>query len=997
MIRFVFWDEWPRPLQIILFIFSFLFIASMFYALVCDILGYDIILGWEVISKATPLAVEIKTIGAGPFQFPLVVDNYVVTVQYHGSDMSVNRFAGYFSLLAIIFALVLGITASTYLKKFWYVFVSVIFIVILLFFKVDTLHLFGWSDNTAIVLIIASYLGLAYFLNAIQPYHDFVLRLKAFTGITIGWGTLIYFFAGVEQPFLLLSANAFLIPFLIGVLFIFMVSHEIMYFVIIALTKSPAKSGNSLTQFTLFTVIYLANVLILYLHDTHVIEWDFYYLNPYVLLVVSATLGLWGLQSRRIFFRNSVKDYPILVYMYLVMGIFCFGSLFYFLGNANDPILQVVKDAIIYSHLGFGAIFFIYVITNFMGMLRKNMQVAKVIYKPTNMPHFTFRFAGAIVVLALFLKENIEVPVNHTLSGMFNHTGDYYKVIGDKLNAESYYDNGRLYGYMNHKSNYALARIYESRGDTENAIKHYENAVRKRPSEMAYVNLSALKMKQGDLFKSLFTLNDGQRFFPSGKAILNNKGHLFNRINISDSALIYFDASHRAGDRLHAAATNYLAVLTHSNFNFDADSVSRHYNAQNAASALANVMLLRNMEANFSIYPVESEPEERFTESTAAFWANYLINQYRFADSIVFNKLESTLANPSNGRFQEEVDYSLAIAYYQAGYIRKAVDKFRQLALKGTRQSGRYFHDLGLLMMEMSDFRQAAGYFELALSENYDDAGFKINVCELEYDQKKVFDEWGKLAENDSSLNSETAKSIIQILVMPVNEAALLDDSMLYLYLHYKKSELTEPQTDGLFRLLNEPSLIVKTGLDLAEYYYMKEYYGLAEKYMDKALQLEADVTIHRRLWLLHLDNLARRNDISALEKALGGEKWIPFDRRWYYRAAIANARGDSEEARRLFEIIKNMNPFHEDAIIASAAFFEEDQEDLKSYNILVEALLQYPWSVKLIKAYILECIDENLHSYALNSLNTLKILTDDDDYEGFVKRNEAQLQSTED
>ena len=323
----------------------------------------------------------------------------------------------------------------------------------------------------------------------------------------------------------------------------------------------------------MFSVIYLANVLILYLYDTRVIEWDFYYLNPYILLVVSALLGLWGLQSRKVLFKNSIKDYPILVYMYLVMGIFCFGSLFYFLGNANDPILQVIKDAIIYSHLGFGAMFFVYVIFNFMGMLRKNMPVAKVIYKPSNMPHFTFRFAGSIVVLALFLLEDIEVPVNHTLSGMFNHVGDYYNEIDDNLNAETYYHNGMLYGYMNHRSNYALAKLYESKGETENAIKHYENAIRIRPSEMAYVNLSTLKIKQGELFKSLFILSDGQRIFPSGRAILNNKGQLFSRISIPDSALIYFDASHRAGDQMHAAATNYMALLAHSKLNFDADSV----------------------------------------------------------------------------------------------------------------------------------------------------------------------------------------------------------------------------------------------------------------------------------------------------------------------------------------------------------------------------------------------------------------------------------------
>ena len=187
-----------------------------------------------------------------------------------------------------------------------------------------------------------------------------------------------------------------------------MVSHEILHFIIIAISRPGIVTGSNLTRFTLFSTIYLLNVTLLLLHDTHVITWNFIYLNPYTILGISSILGLWGLQTRKELFK-SISHFPVLVFMYLVMGLCCFGTIFYFLGNANDPILQVVKDMIIFSHFGFGIIFFIYVISNFMGILRGNMSVEKVIYKPRNMPHFTFRFAGFMIVLGFALKENIEV------------------------------------------------------------------------------------------------------------------------------------------------------------------------------------------------------------------------------------------------------------------------------------------------------------------------------------------------------------------------------------------------------------------------------------------------------------------------------------------------------------------------------------------------------------------------------------------------------------
>ena len=312
------------------------------------------------------------------------------------------------------------------------------------------------------MVIIVSYLGLSYLYNTLQSNWGFPNRLKAFTGLTILWGVLIYFFAEVDHPFLLMVANGFLIPYIIGLIFILMVSHEILHFAVIAISRPGLKSGDNLTRFTIFSFIYLANVTILLLYDTHVINWDFYYLNPYVLLSFSAILGLWGLQTRKELFK-SVKHFPILVLMYLVMGLFCFGSIFYFLGNTNDAILQVVKDAIIYGHFGFGSIFFLYIILNFMGMLRSNMNLEKVIYKPKNLPHFTFRFAGLMVVLGFALKENIQVPLFQTLSGMYNNVGDYYKLTNDLASAESFYENGKLYGYRNHKSNYSLAKIHEGK------------------------------------------------------------------------------------------------------------------------------------------------------------------------------------------------------------------------------------------------------------------------------------------------------------------------------------------------------------------------------------------------------------------------------------------------------------------------------------------------------------------------------------------------------
>ena len=93
------------------------------------------------------------------------------------------------------------------------------------------------------MVVIVSYLGLSYLFNTLRPFWNFSGRLKAFTGLTFLWGILIVFFAEVDQPFLLLAANGFLIPYIIGLVFILMVSHEILHFIVIAISRPGLKTG----------------------------------------------------------------------------------------------------------------------------------------------------------------------------------------------------------------------------------------------------------------------------------------------------------------------------------------------------------------------------------------------------------------------------------------------------------------------------------------------------------------------------------------------------------------------------------------------------------------------------------------------------------------------------------------------------------------------------------------------------------------------------------
>ncbi len=986
--RFNFWSEWPAPIKNTFLLFGFLFFASILYTLFTDALGYSNVLDWQIAGQPEEIPVRVTTVEVGPFQFVVPEVNFLISETFIGSDLHVNVITNYTFFFFLVLSLVLGITSTTYLPKLWYVVLNLIFILILAFFKFDQLHVFGLSDNTLLMVVIVSYLGLSYLFNTLRPFWNFPDRLKAFSGLTLLWGILIAFFAEVDQPFLLLAANGFLIPYIIGLVFILMISHEILHFIVIAISRPGLKTGNNLTRFSLFSLIYLVNVTILLLYDTHVIDWNFYYLNPYVMLSFSSILGLWGLQTRKELFK-SIRQFHILVLLYLVMGIFCFGSIFYFLGNSNDPILQVIKDAIIYSHFGFGAVFFIYIISNFMGMLRNNLDLEKVIYKPKNMPHFTFRFAGLMVVIGFALKENIQVPLYHSLSGMFNNVGDYYKVTNDPDLSESFYENGKLYGYRNHKSNYSLGKIYELKNDLPEAVENYSNATLVRPSEMSFVNLSRLWLTSGDIFNSHFILSDGQNEFPKSAAILNNKGVLFNKLQLPDSALIYFDAAYRSGTKKNTPAVNYIGVLAKHGVQTNPDSILNHYNGSKSYPATTNALALKTRNNIYTQVNNIFRFDSILSVYSASYAINFVTNQYKYVDSTLLNNIEYTAANQSS-RYSEKIKYAVALTNYRIGFVNKSIEALQQLAITSLKGPGPYHFALGLIMIELQDMDQAAFYLESAQFDNYPDSGIPLNLARLETDEfDKAIAYWEKLSLIDS-IGTDVAKSILKILNTSAIGAEKLSDDERILYIRWKIKELGSEKVKEYFKSISDPDKRFQAGNYLVKHYQRKDQGVLADYFKNilvdtppvvKYLSEQKGLKMH--IWL-------REGKYDSIENALGNT-WIPTDQYLYFRGQMEYEIGNSDSFN-YFESIKNMNAFNEEATIRSALFFKETDQFMEPYNILVEASRLNPSSVPLLKAYIREAIDQELTRYSLEGLKSLHQLITIEEYKLFVSENRVKL-----
>ena len=83
----------------------------------------------------------------------------------------------------------------------------------------------------------------------------------------------------------------------------------------------------------------------------------------------------------------------------------------------------------------------------------------------------------------------------------------------------------------------------------------------------------------------------------------------------------------------------------------------------------------------------------------------------------------------------------------------------------------------------------------------------------------------------------------------------------------------------------------------------------------------------------------------------------------------ISEAKGQKDTAGKYYSLVGTWNPYFEEGIIAAADFFrKEKQDDMKPYNILVEAIQVNNNSYRLLKAYAEEAERRGFDEYAASA-----------------------------
>lgn len=972
-----FWQGWVADYKILAVSLLIFFVASMVCLFYPVLMGNSIAIDWSTFQEQKSIESIIHQFDSGPYLLSIPAENYILYEYLQGSNMDTSDIGSLIALAGLMIGFIVLVSILTTLDNFWFYVGSALAIIFIVSLQLDVLMLFGIQDK---FIIPAFAIGLYAIPIAFFRYFNrstaFVYRILVFTLITTGIGIVVAYGATVMVPFFHLTLTSYPAALIITVFFIFCIGHEIPV-AFVYLTNQG--KGNSVSNLIVITVIYLINVFLGALHEAEIIKWNFLFLNPYLLLGISAVLGIYGFLNREKVYAGILDLKPLAAFYYLALGGIALFTISGYAFTLNDSALKIIRDMIMFSHFGFGLAFLLYFLANFLSAMGQNLKVWKVLYEPRFMPWFTYRFAGVIIVLALAIYAGQKEYYYEAFAGFYSYAGDLHEKLGNEDYAVAFHENSVKSGFRTHRSNYLLGTYRAGRNEFQTAITHFDAASTRRPSEYSLINLGNTYIKSGantaqvpEIFASAL------KIMPSSGPLHNNFAIALLKNNQSDSAIASLDFALNDSHSSVQAQTNFFALLVAQGIKINVDSV---LNALDISSPgpLANAMILANLGLGTVSKSIPPPDTIELNVQQATLLNNVLLHQPGNHSASFLEQVDKVTQMEVNAPFSEAIRSNLAHAYYMQGKVNMALEIMSGLIFQSTTHLGRYNYIQGLWALEQLNPELAASYFAYSGTQQYKYGQLFYAMALTEAGNlQAALPVWDTLAVSGSNEHKPIAFSMQRILRISDKELlARSNDDDLYQFTRLRIGHRDSTRFNSILGQIRSDEIKARAIYDRARKLIKADMIQDAVLVYSKIAGLKiADQNLMTQLKHLELRLLAIRNEFISLAKAIN--KNITFDplrqnEKDLYTALLTEST-DVAKAEKLYLAAGTSNAFFEEGILAAAGFMIRNYpETLKAYELLAEAIQRNSTSIRLLKAYRDESYRKGFDIYAANAEERLQ------------------------
>lgn len=930
-----------------------------YFLLIEDVITIPWILGSAIETLERPLTYVSDSF----LQIPITGKHFLIKEFYVAGDYMINSHWIYTFLGVFWFALMTILTVCTYMSRTWYMVSMALFVLSVVGMQPEQLLLFGWTGKSTLLLVLTTYLVPSYLFSKVWTSVSFLLRLLVFLIISATLAIIIHLFSEVAIPFYYLTSYGYPTFLFLCFIFILIISHEIIYGILFLSTYSKSSGGRNTFNLIVLSSIYMINLVLVYLKNMGTIDLNIIYVNTTVLACLSMLIGFWGFERKEALYKNVLPFNPFGAWLYLSLAIIFMSFNVLLLYTNNDPAIEVMEDAITFSHIGFGGMFLIYLLVNFWRAISQNYPVYKIAYKERNLPYFSVNIVGLVVAFILYSNTG-SVSYYQAFGGYYNQLGDLYDKEGKTFLADQYFLESTIWGFKNHKANYSLARLYLKEGKHDLAKEAYKEALKKKPSPQVYVNLAQLYVDKGDFFEALFTLKEGLEVFPQNQKIKNNLALQYEKANIIDSAMIYLSSGDFNNLESTTSKINLSYIGTKHGLAIDEDSLKTLLEESDEQAVTSNLLAYKN-----TVFP-KMAADLTFTGEfkqlnpyNAAYLNNSLIGNIYVKGSQqedMQGVLNDVIKNPLNRDYAKSLHLLRSTCLYYNGFVSKAIQNSNIRSGNEVSMNNPYNRLLGLWTLEQGQPLLSQEYLSGTLRGKQEGFHIPYALAIMNSGQDNEVSEAiiDNLSLNDSILTQQ-ALSAYKMSFSDI--LATTDDSLKYLAIKYRYKDQDINLAKTLIETIKNNNL--KSSL-LSEYILWNINRNRVD-HVNELLKLatkEAAFDDYRKIAQLMNNNYAFDGPTKFTS---------PFYQDLGLLSQLNFIKSDSLRIMRAYSI-GTKTPFNTVQIMVANTFLSSKAPD-KAYQMLLKMGELNPYNTAIAQAYIDQALNQGFPAYAKDELSRIE------------------------
>ena len=760
--------------------------------------GSEGVFGWKVNTELDVVPVKLNSYTKGIFQIPIEGASYVVKEGFETVDQPYNHTVGYIYGGLILLAMCILLTVISTLQRLWYMVGMAVFMLFLSWFGFGYLgklmgnnffsNLAG-DDNSFLIVCMVLYGVGSYFFQSFGKHLGLLPRFFTFIVITAGLAVWIGSATDVKYPVMYLTSFGWVVPLALTLIFMTIVGHDIVYGFFHLITKyNPGSKSNSI-HFGVISFIYLGNLLLIFLKDRGTIDLDILYLDLHWLFAISAILGIWGYRRRGVTIRKFISFAPQGGLLYLSLGIIAFATMAYYHATGNDAIISVLRDIILFSHLGYGIAFVIYAYVNLGVLMGEKVDITKVVYQGELIPHPMLRLLGLIFIFGFYSGAN-QIQREQLLAGHYCAIAETYKAHGDKRLTQKYYDIATQYFFYTHQPHYALADIkMDGKTELTETITHLKNAILSLPNEYTYAKLAQIYTQEEQNTEAIITLQEAVQKFPKSMQLHNNLALAYSKTQSNDSTIYYFDKASALANGSLIPKNNLLAYLaSKKSKNFDPKNLERKNEEAQDLSTKSNRLTLYNVYQTSYQQSLDDslKVNPRLDNKKFAYIYNYLLNRAgkrdnKVIDSVLAREAKKIELNKENRDYAYFLQYVRACFQYYGGSIADGIKILS--SIPSTKTSGYYNVVLGLWLLEQGAYESAISYLETAKKLKNTQADIYLGIALSEKgDFKQAIDIWKQVIHENAKKKGAQKKKDSTALMLAEKVINAFSDTIGFKY-----------------------------------------------------------------------------------------------------------------------------------------------------------------------------------------------------------------------